>query len=98
MSIGNKKYTEPSAVLQSVVDEFGQKVQIGEEKDINEFKSILIARIADAFNHGKPEKDEAEEVKSPNVDMSPQPLKMEKQNSAFEAEGADQKMEAVKPD
>jgi len=64
MTIGNKKYTEPSAVLQSVIDEFGQKVQIGEEKDINEFKSILIARIADAFNHGKPEKEEgSEEVK-----------------------------------
>jgi hypothetical protein len=62
MTIGNKKYTEPSAVLQSVIDEFGQKVQIGEEKDINEFKSILISRIADAFNHGKPEKEEGDMV------------------------------------
>jgi hypothetical protein len=49
MTIGNKKYAEPSRVLKSVVDDFGKDIQIGEEKDITEFKSILVAQIAEAF-------------------------------------------------
>lgn len=49
MAKGNKKYIDPSGVLYSIVDNFGQKVQIGEEKDIREFNDVLIARISDAF-------------------------------------------------
>jgi hypothetical protein len=49
MTIGNKKYAEPSRVLKSVVDDFGKDIQIGEEKDITEFKSTLVAQIAEAF-------------------------------------------------
>jgi ubiquitin carboxyl-terminal hydrolase 25/28 len=49
MAMGNKKYIDPSGVLYSIVDNFGQKVQIGEEKDIREFNDVLLARISDAF-------------------------------------------------
>lgn len=49
MAKGNKKYVDPSGVLHSIVDDFGQRVQIGEEKDIREFNEVLLARISDAF-------------------------------------------------
>lgn len=49
MAKGNKKYIDPSGVLYCMVDNFGQKVQIGEEKDIREFNDVLLARISDAF-------------------------------------------------
>ena len=32
---------------------FGQRVQIGEEKDIREFNEVLLARISDAFKAKK---------------------------------------------
>jgi hypothetical protein len=53
MAIGNKKYVDPSGVLNSIVDDFGQRVQIGEEKDIREFNEVLLARISDAFKAKK---------------------------------------------
>jgi hypothetical protein len=49
MTVGNKKYAEPSKVLKSIIDDFGEPLQIGSQMDITEFKTILIARISDAF-------------------------------------------------
>lgn len=49
MALGKKKYLDPSAVLESVVDEQGDQVSIGEEKDISEYNAILLTRIQDAF-------------------------------------------------
>jgi hypothetical protein len=49
MAKGNKKYVDPSGVLNSIVDDFGQRVQIGEEKDIREFNDVLLSRISDAI-------------------------------------------------
>lgn len=45
MAKGNKTYIDPSGVLRSIVDNFGQKVQIGEEKDIREFNDVLLSRL-----------------------------------------------------
>ena len=45
MALGKKKYLDPSGVLQSVVDDQGDQVAIGEEKDISEYNSILLTRI-----------------------------------------------------
>lgn len=45
MALGKKKYLDPSAVLESVVDEQGDQVSIGEEKDISEYNAILLTRI-----------------------------------------------------
>jgi hypothetical protein len=58
MTIGNKKYAEPSRVLKSVVDDFGKDIQIGEEKDITEFKSTLVSQIAEAFKSLEQEQPE----------------------------------------
>ncbi len=43
MSIGNEAYQSPDGVLNSIVDEFGQKMTIGDQKDINEFKGVMIS-------------------------------------------------------
>ena len=45
MALGNKKYINPSGVLQSVLDDQGDQVAIGEEKDISEYNSVLLTRI-----------------------------------------------------
>ena len=37
MALGNKKYLDPSGVLEAVVDNHGDRVAIGEEKDISEY-------------------------------------------------------------
>lgn len=50
MALGKKKYLDPSRVLDAVVDDQGFKVSIGDEKDISEYKQILLNRVQDAFN------------------------------------------------
>lgn len=37
MALGSKKYLDPSGVLEAVCDNHGDKVAIGEEKDISEY-------------------------------------------------------------
>lgn len=60
MSVSNKKYLDPSGVLQSIVDDQGQPMTIGDEKDIREFNDVLLSRIRNAFDS---KKKEAEEMK-----------------------------------
>ena len=50
MALGKKKYLDPSGVLDSVLDDQGDQVAIGDEKDISEYNQILLTRIQDAFN------------------------------------------------
>jgi ubiquitin carboxyl-terminal hydrolase 25 len=50
MLLSDKKYTDPSAVLHSIVDDFGNAIQIGEQKDIGEFSSTFLARIQEGLN------------------------------------------------
>ena len=45
LAVGKKKYLDPSGVLDAVVDDQGDKVAIGDEKDISEYNRILLARI-----------------------------------------------------
>jgi ubiquitin carboxyl-terminal hydrolase 25 len=45
MLLSDKKYTDPSKVLQAIVDEYGNPISIGEQKDIGEFNSTFLARI-----------------------------------------------------
>lgn len=49
MALGDFKYLDPIGVLDAVVDDQGDKVAIGEERDISEYNSILLQRIRDAF-------------------------------------------------
>ena len=70
MALGKKKYLDPSAVLESVVDEQGDQVSIGEEKDISEYNAILLTRIQDAF---KWKSQREEEAKRPQADAVMEP-------------------------
>ena len=45
MALGRKKYLDPSGVLESVLDDQGDQVTVGEEKDISEYNSVLLQRI-----------------------------------------------------
>ena len=45
MTKSTKKYANPSEVLNAIVDDFGNRIQIGEQKDIGEFNNIFLARV-----------------------------------------------------
>lgn len=49
MILTNKKYTEPLEVLRSLVDDFGQAILIGEQKDIGEFNLNFLERIEEGL-------------------------------------------------
>ena len=53
MTNSNKKYANPTGVLNSIVDDFGNRVQIGEQKDIGEFNNTFLARIQEGLNYKK---------------------------------------------
>ena len=49
MALGKKKYLDPNRVLESILDDQGDKVAIGDQKDISEYNQVFITRIQDAF-------------------------------------------------
>jgi ubiquitin carboxyl-terminal hydrolase 25 len=50
LAISDKKYTDPSAVLHAIVDDYGNPIQIGEQKDIGEFNNTFLARIQEGLH------------------------------------------------
>jgi ubiquitin carboxyl-terminal hydrolase 25 len=52
MILGNKKFIDPSNVLDALVDDFGNKILVGEQKDVGEFNMNLIARIEEGLKCG----------------------------------------------
>ena len=49
LSLSDKKYTDPSAVLHAIVDDYGNPIQIGEQKDIGEFNGTFLTRIQEGL-------------------------------------------------
>ena len=49
----NQKYTEPSQVLKALVDDFGQPMMFGEQKDIGEFNLNFLERIEEGLQERK---------------------------------------------
>ena len=47
--MSNKKYTEPSDVLRALVDDFGQPLTLGDQKDIGEFNLNFLERIEEGL-------------------------------------------------
>ena len=70
MALGNKKYLDPSGVLESVLDDQGDQVAIGEEKDISEYNGLLLTRIQDAFKWKQEKALRSEERKQPTEDVT----------------------------
>ena len=65
MSVSNKKYLDPSGVLNSIVNGRREQMTIGEEKDIREFNDVLLSRIRNAFESRKKEVEESKQ--QPNM-------------------------------
>jgi len=47
----HKKYADPTQVLQSVVDDFGQSIPIGDQMDVTEYHTNFLSRIEEAFSY-----------------------------------------------
>jgi len=45
----HKRYVDPTEVLNSVVDDLGQKIPIGDQKDVTEYHLNFLSRIEEAF-------------------------------------------------
>jgi hypothetical protein len=78
MLLSNKKYATPAQVLQSLVDDFGNQIQIGDQKDIGEFNLNLLERVEEGLgeNQKKSLLDQMSDVESLN-DMGREELKNE---------------------
>lgn len=50
LALSSKRYTEPSEVLRSLVDDFGQPLSLGDQKDISEFNLNFLERLEEGFN------------------------------------------------
>lgn len=49
MIMANRKYVDPTTVLKSLTDDFGNKVQVGEQKDLGEFNLNFLERIEEGL-------------------------------------------------
>ena len=49
MILSDKKYIDPSEVINYVPDEFGKYIVIGEQQDVGEFSMLFLSRIQEAF-------------------------------------------------
>jgi hypothetical protein len=50
MTKSDKKYGDPTAVLNAITDSYGRPVEIGNEQDIGEFNDILLSRVQEGLN------------------------------------------------
>ena len=50
ITIGMHSYVEPKPVLASIIDDNGQQITIGDERDLREFNEIFLSRISDALS------------------------------------------------
>lgn len=55
MILTNKRFLDPSKVLDALVDDSGNSIIIGEQKDVGEFNMNLIARIEEGLQTGDSE-------------------------------------------
>ena len=51
MTKSDKKYGDPTKVLQRVTDNTGRPLEIGNEQDIGEFNDTLLSRVQDGLNY-----------------------------------------------
>jgi ubiquitin carboxyl-terminal hydrolase 25/28 len=75
MVLTNKKYIEPSKVLKALVDDFGNPIEFGEQKDVAEFNLNLLQRIQEGLGERPKKKEnlneeEKNELKSGRLERS----------------------------
>lgn len=49
MICSNMKYIDPTKVLHALVDDFGNQILVGDQKDVGEFHLIMVARIEEGL-------------------------------------------------
>lgn len=49
----DRKYIDPTPVLTSIVDDYGNELPIGDQKDIGEFNLIFLSRIDEGLTEGQ---------------------------------------------
>lgn len=69
MTRSDKKYADPTGVLKSIVDDFGNPIEIGDQKDIGEFNSTLLARIQEGLHSNEILAKAHEEMKQAQNNM-----------------------------
>lgn len=50
MIASDRKYVDPTPVLTSIVDDYGNELPIGDQKDIGEFNLIFLSRIDEGLS------------------------------------------------
>ena len=45
MTKSDKKYGDPTSVLNAITDNWGKPVEVGNEQDIGEFNGIFLSRV-----------------------------------------------------
>jgi ubiquitin carboxyl-terminal hydrolase 25/28 len=58
MMLTNQKYLDPSSILKKIVDEFGDRVKIGDEQDIGEFAMNFLDRMEEGIGETRKFKDD----------------------------------------
>ncbi|CAD8199682.1 unnamed protein product [Paramecium octaurelia] len=63
----DKKYVDPSDVIKSICDDFGNVLPIGDQKDVGEFNTYFLSRIGEglAYNEHQPSKIEEQPHEGP---------------------------------
>lgn len=60
----DRKYIDPTAVISSIVDDYGNDLAIGDQKDIGEFNLVFLSRIEDGLEESRKDRQmEIEPVK-----------------------------------
>ena len=54
MTLSNKKFVDPSPVLNSLVDDVGNQLSIGDQKDVGEYNIDLVSRIEEGLKKSLP--------------------------------------------
>jgi ubiquitin carboxyl-terminal hydrolase 25/28 len=52
----DRKYADPTPVLSALVDDYGNELAIGDQKDIGEFNLVFLSRIEDGLEEARKDK------------------------------------------
>ena len=62
MILANRKYVDPTLVLKSLTDDFGNKVVVGEMRDLGEFNINFLERIEEGLGERVKEAADSEKI------------------------------------
>ncbi|CAK60951.1 unnamed protein product (macronuclear) [Paramecium tetraurelia] len=68
----DKKYVDPSEVVKSICDEFGNVLPIGDQKDVGEFNLYFLSRVGEALTQTESQSSKIEDI---YIESSPSILK-----------------------